>query len=184
MFNKLASAVADQVIMKLAALNQYNLGYTTGFNKTAAFFDSDRAKGLWDGAEATYQALQGGIKDRQAAQLKVEALNAKRIANGQKPVSPALIEKYLSKNGVDPSAALSGLRKGKLDAIKAFGADNIGQLSALGLGGAGLAGAIGLGAANAKKAKQMAQLKKMGLIGGGAGLAGALGLGYLMGDRD
>ena len=54
------------------------------------------------------------------------------------------------------------------------------------LAGLGLASGAGLGAlgiANARKAKQLAKLKQLGLLGGGAAALGGLGLGYLMGDN-
>lgn len=65
-------------------------------------------------------------------------------------------------------------------------ANNLNKILGGSLAGLGLAGGAGLGAlgiANARKAKQLAKLKQLGLLGGGAAALGGLGLGYLMGDN-
>lgn len=64
--------------------------------------------------------------------------------------------------------------------------NNLNKVLGGSLAGLGLAGGAGLGAlgiANARKAKQLAKLKQLGLLGGGAAALGGLGLGYLMGDN-
>ena len=64
--------------------------------------------------------------------------------------------------------------------------NNLNKILGGSLAGLGLAGGAGLGAlgiANARKAKQLAKLKQLGLLGGGAAALGGLGLGYLMGDN-
>lgn len=208
MFQKLANAVADQVVYKLAALNQ---SYSQ--NDTLAALRMEKKAHLQAAIKlAQLEKLAAGelsdpnllahfaeeYSDYNPADLIANLNKVKQEGNVNPFGSPDIAKKQLERKinkGVssNASAADKNIIKNQkfneqITGLKneLAGSNRLNKIlggTAAGLGGLGALGGIGLGIANARKAKQIAKLKQLGLLGGGAAALGGLGLGYLMGDN-
>lgn len=210
MFQKLANAVADQVVYKLAALNQaYSQNDTLAalrMEKKAHLQAAMKLAQLEKLADANLPDVDGfggagvavGVNPFLTHGGSAKNDNyAKKLKFRQAQQSAALEEARLAADAerqlIENSDIYKSLGESKDKEIAKLTnqlgirrADSMKKILGGSLAGLGLASGAGLGAlgiANARKAKQLAKMKQLGLLGGGAAALGGLGLGYLMGDN-